>query len=242
MTHKRKRLENTNLEHILALMMYCNFTELQCHFSKTYRTDNGQKQAQFYHLGKLLKLTVHTFGLCCLGRGFESFCHGIGEKLSFPMILTGQNASDRWPIFMECPLSTSSSVNFTNNNNGLIVEFVGEDMNSFSVSWLSGYANESEYLFLQMSHDSPGEGLKITNIYEPGTGMEYKCILRALQIIELDFDHYVPHNDIADREQFKPFIVAIISHQLSKHVMGCRPFKSLSLYAQKICGKNYQSL
>eukprot|EP01084_Bolivina_argentea_P239337 402296_1 len=55
--YRKKMLkdEQISLDHILSLMVYCNYTELQYQFSKTYRESNGTKHATFYHLGKYLK-------------------------------------------------------------------------------------------------------------------------------------------------------------------------------------------
>eukprot|EP01083_Nonionella_stella_P013988 39350_1 len=37
------------MEHVLCLMIYCNYTNLQCEFSKTYRECNGSNHKFFYH-------------------------------------------------------------------------------------------------------------------------------------------------------------------------------------------------
>eukprot|EP01084_Bolivina_argentea_P034911 64676_1 len=43
------------VEFLLSFMFYCNYTELQCEFSKTYREYNGLRHDNFYHLGKNIK-------------------------------------------------------------------------------------------------------------------------------------------------------------------------------------------
>eukprot|EP01083_Nonionella_stella_P298485 1013088_1 len=44
-----------NMKHIMCLMVYCNYTNLQYEFSKTYRINHGADHSQFYHLGKYLQ-------------------------------------------------------------------------------------------------------------------------------------------------------------------------------------------
>eukprot|EP01084_Bolivina_argentea_P213367 362393_1 len=170
------------VEYVLALMIYCNFTELQYQFSKTFRTANGEQHNNFYYLGKSLKIAVRIFGTrICDNANIKRFFHGIGEKLLFPCYIGD--------IRIYCPLSTSSTfevaMNFTNHNLGLVVEFnSGQTFGYakyFAVSWLSDFGNENECLFLQ--NNKKEERLKISNIYDPKTGVEYQCILKALNII-----------------------------------------------------------
>eukprot|EP01084_Bolivina_argentea_P052975 97253_1 len=43
---------NVDIQHLLALMIYCNYDHLQYEFSKTYREQHGEKHHEYYHLGK----------------------------------------------------------------------------------------------------------------------------------------------------------------------------------------------
>eukprot|EP01084_Bolivina_argentea_P059372 108423_1 len=154
------------LEHILSLMFYCNHDELQYLFSKTCRDNNINQHNNFYHLGRTIKRAISIYGTDFNKGNVNILYHGISKQLMFPSYIGYHDNG----ITIQCPLSTSSSVtvasNFTNNKNGLIIEFaykqsIYEISNSFdvswpfkickyfSVSWLSDYANESEYLFYQ---------------------------------------------------------------------------------------------
>eukprot|EP01084_Bolivina_argentea_P203785 347986_1 len=110
-----------SIQHILSLMIYCNFTQLQYKFSKTYRENNGKNHNEFYNLGKYLKISVKIFGTEIHKGNISQFYHGIGQKLLFPSYIGVDG------VLIYCPLSTSSSfevaMNFTNNNNGLIIQF-----------------------------------------------------------------------------------------------------------------------
>eukprot|EP01084_Bolivina_argentea_P030770 56956_1 len=49
--HRRKFYKNMEIKHILALMFYCNYTEFQSKFSKTYRENYAAKHNHFYWMG-----------------------------------------------------------------------------------------------------------------------------------------------------------------------------------------------
>eukprot|EP01084_Bolivina_argentea_P155233 270528_1 len=150
-------LYEIKLKHILALMIYCNYTELQTKLSETYYLPQQIKRhREFYYFGCYLKIAVQEFGTCVSSGLIKHFYHGISEQLLMNPFMDGHAAQ------ILSPLSTSSSftvaTNFTNNHSGLIIEFgagayaQAKWAKYFSVSWLSDYGNESEYLFLQENH------------------------------------------------------------------------------------------
>eukprot|EP01084_Bolivina_argentea_P262995 444985_1 len=51
-----------NIEHLLSVMIYCNYTEFQSKFSKSYRENKGMDHQNFYYLGYHLKYLIHTMG------------------------------------------------------------------------------------------------------------------------------------------------------------------------------------
>eukprot|EP01084_Bolivina_argentea_P248811 416280_1 len=116
---------NITIDHILCLMIYCNYDSLQRDFSTTYRK-NISKHNEFFHLAKFLKMAVRKFGISIMDGNIKCFYHGIGEQLLLPETI----GTDRCGVVIYCPLSTSSSLsvatNFCNQNNGLIVEFGGK--------------------------------------------------------------------------------------------------------------------
>eukprot|EP01084_Bolivina_argentea_P023711 44281_1 len=172
---------NISIQNILSLMIYCNFDILQREFTQTYIESGGYKHTHVYHLGKQLKISVHEFGTRIRDGNIKRFYHGIGQQLVFPSIIGDGGIGIR----IYCPLSTSSSIsvaaNFTNNNNGLIVEFANDWSKTkyFSVSWLSDYGDESEYLFIQNEYE-----LQINNIHDAKFGSEFSVIIKALNVID----------------------------------------------------------
>eukprot|EP01084_Bolivina_argentea_P272926 464810_1 len=237
------------IDHVLALMIYCNYNDLQNIFSKTYYINEYiQKHNEFYHLGKYISVAVNTFGSSMsngnvnwVRNGPSRLYHGTGETLLFERLygLTSDGIS------IYAPLSTSSSIevamNFTNHNNGMMIEFgpTGNNSKYFKLAWLSDFPNEKEHLFIQNQGT-----LSIANITDARTGVEFDCILKAIRVLQeitsyvnranftngLDFGNIL---DITDNEA--QFIAGILSHQLSiKLPDQWEPFKSLHEYGVQL--------
>eukprot|EP01083_Nonionella_stella_P093205 261073_1 len=92
----------------------------------------------------------------------KTFYHGIGEQLVLPFVSNG--------VRVTSPLSTSSQLSvaarFTDQNRGIVVEFASNNgaCSYFSLSWLSNYPGEREYLFMQCIEYNVHAHLKIKNI------------------------------------------------------------------------------
>eukprot|EP01084_Bolivina_argentea_P189085 325293_1 len=118
--HRKKYFSDANLEHILAVMLYCNFDIFSFQFSETYRDHIYTKHGEFFHMGKLLKELILTYGTEIRHGSVEKFYHGMSKKLLLPEI-TGDLGKG---VRIYCPLSTSQSyevaINFANNNTGLV--------------------------------------------------------------------------------------------------------------------------
>eukprot|EP01084_Bolivina_argentea_P155020 270182_1 len=215
--HRKKTCTKLLKNEILALMCYTNFDNLQSQLSKTYYK-NFQNHGEFWNFAYLLKKSMSQ----CIEFEYSlqnnkdpkilKLYHGIDKKLSFP-------------AYLECniwsPLSTTSSVevaiNFSNNNQGFIIEFnintkyVGYNNTRYlSVNWLSDFHAENEYLFVQS-----GLKLQINDIIEPSTDIHYKPLLKAMLILQRltrvdkwDFD--VP-------ESIQKLVTKIIQHRLCRN-------------------------
>eukprot|EP01083_Nonionella_stella_P040399 109657_1 len=59
---RRKHYVSISKQHLLSLMIYCNFDMVQFEFSKTYRDHSGIKHNAYYHFGRSLKDAVLQFG------------------------------------------------------------------------------------------------------------------------------------------------------------------------------------
>eukprot|EP01084_Bolivina_argentea_P133160 234989_1 len=233
--YRMKNYPSIAKEHLLALMIYCNFDYLQSKFSETYR-ENFKNHCNFYHLGKLLKVAVIDFGTSIKDGKVTKFYHGVSKKL-VPSEIVGALGKG---IVIYCPLSTSSdycvAINFTAANQGLVMTFGGNTSKAkyFCVDWLSDYANEKEHLFLQNKNK-----LQINGIMDCSTGVEYDewiTGLKAIDAILYEKHHFVDeHSNL--RDVLIKTVVSIIQHQLA-FKLGCNAqkrwqlVKNLPEYAQ----------
>eukprot|EP01084_Bolivina_argentea_P167950 291360_1 len=243
--YRQHQYPNINEQHILALMIYCNYDKIQNVFSKSYREQNGSNHTYFYQMGKLLKEAVIVFGTT-VQDGYEhvkKFYHGVNQKL-VPEEIVGNRGTG---ISILCPLSTSASfavaANFCNFENGLIMTFGGNTSEAkyFSVAWLSNYQYEKEYLFLQNKAK-----LQIINITDPANGItEYDCILNALNALDsiLHQTHYYQDERATVDDHLLRLIMQIVKHQLYKtteHKKG-KKFRTLTKYGRKLCEKYFET-
>eukprot|EP01083_Nonionella_stella_P185551 676881_1 len=215
-------VKELKLHHILALMVYCNFTTLQCKFSETYRiaVQNESKQSilkrhsAFYFLGKFLKEVVNDYGEDSKLSNVNTFYHGINTELLF---------SKTCDLEIYCPLSTSSSyavaVNFATNG-GIIIELKPTPTQTlvatkhFSVSWLSDFPSESERLFIQNDGNFDFE-----NILHIPTGTDLKLVLMCIQILDN------PKKGVV-MDECQDLLCKLIKNELNP-----KSFKQLHVYA-----------
>eukprot|EP01084_Bolivina_argentea_P160094 278808_1 len=222
-------VEQLSMQHIMAVMIYCNYTALQYEFTKTFRkiykneADESliKRHSNFYYLGKYLKESVATSGCKC-GTKINKFYHGINKDMLFPKV------GDMDGNYIFGPVSTSIqfevAVNFTNNN-GIIVEFRGGGAypaSHLAVFWLSDYGNESEHLFI-------GETgrLQIVNIISVKTGSEYKLILKFLRAMA---NYQREKINGYEAVLFKQLLSNELSFSLSKY----KTMDTLDSYAQTL--------
>eukprot|EP01084_Bolivina_argentea_P142824 250874_1 len=234
-TYRKQNYPTIQLSFVLSMMIYCNFDTLQNELSKTYRNNNGCDHNNFYHWGKYLKQIVHIFGnsvsseRLCINSNTTKFFHGVGEKLLFPKCI---GHVDGVRIFV--PLSTSSSfsvaTNFTNYNNGIVIQFGDDNRRYFTPKyypcrWLSDYPAEEECFFIQNV-----DLLKISNIYNVTEGYEYEKILTALYILN---ELTIESEDIIG--YVDPFMVKFLTKIINDHNKYLnQTFQSLCPYAKKM--------
>eukprot|EP01083_Nonionella_stella_P022088 61076_1 len=202
-----------SVQHILSLMIYCNYNEFQYKLSKTYRANNGMDHTNFYQIGVYLKQAVRSFGTTIRDGDISIFYHGISEALSFPAYVN--NVRVYGPLSSTC--SIVAATNFTSVNRGIIIEFgdtkhiESTSPKYFSCSWLSDFTAESEYLFLQNR-----ASVQIHNIIDTKLGYEYKKLLNVLKDIEmLTTIRIVPQTHLLSSEKA---ITKTISRQLFYHL------------------------
>eukprot|EP01084_Bolivina_argentea_P039636 73243_1 len=229
--YRKHYYSDMSIESLLVLLVYCNFDKLQFQFTKTYRENLGDHD-NFYHMGKWLKFTIHEFGDNISKTGLNNaFYHGISEKLTFPSIISD--------VQIYGPLSTSISFEaamiFTNNSQGLIVEFgaARTTVKYMSLAWLSDYPNEAEHLFIQ------NEGcLEMNDIVDVSNAHHYAQIITSLKAIDK-----IMQGVEASKVEItsEPFIKKIIQHQVSSKLHQYEKFHSLDLYGQNLITTYFQN-
>eukprot|EP01083_Nonionella_stella_P023788 65789_1 len=195
---KSKFDESFTINHILSLLLYCNYTNIQYDFSKTYRDNKGRDHQEFYHWGLYLNEAVKVFGTRMCDGNIDTLYHGISKRLLFNLFVPGMEG-----LQLGCPLSTTYNlavaVHFAYSNSGLVLEFCDGSAKTqstspryFSVAWLSDFPNECECIFVQNSPSS--DSLIIYNIINVRSGMEYKFIIYALYMRSMSWAQTSKHN------------------------------------------------
>eukprot|EP01084_Bolivina_argentea_P097510 175301_1 len=242
-SYYNKQVIGMSLDCITATMFYCNYDELQrqltCTFRKLSQPETIEnvikRHSNYYWFAVLLKKSINEYGGYITDSSVKCFYHGISEQLLF---------SSTRCIQLFSPTSTTSSfevaVNFTNHNQGIIVSFSdygGLGSAKFSsVSWLSDYANEAEYIFIKVPS---GGYLTIVNITDAQSGCQYQNILKALQNI----DNYTNGYRRQTKEYENEICVKLIAHQLSSTLPQYLPYNILKddIYAQNMIVQYFQN-
>eukprot|EP01084_Bolivina_argentea_P215101 365160_1 len=231
------------LQHILSLMMYCNFDVLQYQLSRTYYISEQIKyHNEYFWFAKYLKIAVQEYGTQIKHGTVNKFFHGMIKQLFLPQIMDFESKG----VYIYAPLSTSSSMsvalNFVKHNHGLVIQFGNIDeygtyyheneCRYFATSWLSDYFAEKEYLFLQNK-----SRINVDNIILCPSGIEMGIVFKALKIIErITIGRCLVLPDI-DKDMSE-LINALLSDRLSTTLDNSlyAAFESLTEYARKLCG------
>eukprot|EP01084_Bolivina_argentea_P108378 193698_1 len=182
-------------EHIIVLMLYCNFDTLSYEFSKTYRLltkmesieEMKLRHREYYWFGRLIRECVECFGMRCLHKKTPTnihLFHGISKEVMFSSIFAS----------IKGPLSTSThlavALNFSQND-GMIMDL---DMYTdgwrlrfdegnhaknrfacFDCQFFSDYIAENEILFIG------GYGNFIINTIIKMSGINYEKYINGIR-------------------------------------------------------------
>eukprot|EP01084_Bolivina_argentea_P236894 398264_1 len=163
-----------NVHHLITLMVYCGYDELQKKLSETYRRENQQetdgnlkkRHQNYYWMGRALRECVECYGIKPEDRPITVY-HGVNKPLTFSSAFA----------FIKGPFSTSTdrqvAVNFCNQ--GIIVElninslhwrynefqsgpsggahaansnYIPDRICCFDMQWISDFNNENEIFFI----------------------------------------------------------------------------------------------
>ena len=152
---KVKKMKGITIEHIVAIILYCDFGKLCTAFSATFRRLNvfeefesvKLRHSEFANFGKLLVEAVLKFGV---NRLFDEekgpfFC-GINTNLNigyYAIRLMGP-CSTSTARSVALNFAKSNGVILTLNNDG----WAGQFQKCFDCSWISNYFEEAERLWI----------------------------------------------------------------------------------------------
>ena len=166
------------MQHVLAIIFYCDWIEIQSHFSSTFRAIHTfetiqsvkSRNQRYAHWSRLLREAIEVFGQDAYFSEFRNgqyifpargpFYSGLGSQLVLPGMEIPLNA----------PTSTSKSLGMAamfTKHKGIIMQLNNESVNdhrnlkTFNCCWLSNFAEEREYLFFGSNHKIRVESIRI---------------------------------------------------------------------------------
>ena len=186
------------IEHLLSIMIYCNFDGIQSEFVNTC-FNLSIKHNKFHHFGKRLFESVWVFGSTTNSSDIFYHC--------FSTIGTGngnKNGSICFSSISNCcislPLSTSSKIEVLLNyggcfsENGIILQLkqngIYSTMKYFDCEWISDFGGEAELLFYDnnLNNNHTFNINSIISIKLTEYGQDYRDYLICLNIIDKIFN------------------------------------------------------
>eukprot|EP01084_Bolivina_argentea_P227199 383739_1 len=153
------------LEHLLAVILYTDWSDLCTKFSSTFRKklyhplEKAKTQnAEYGNWSKLLREAIQFYGQSGEGE-IDEITKQIVNKLKGPFFcgVKQMMVIYSFNIRLCCPTSTSNKVEISCNfcaDEGIIMQFnnngdhTSKTLRAFPCAWISNYGEESEYLFM----------------------------------------------------------------------------------------------
>ena len=162
---KKQNKKPLQLNHLISIIMYCDYTELSRDFTVSFRKSHQfqllkqikKHNSMYYHWAKTLRQLIreygqnHEQGNGCLSKLMGPFYCGMSVVLSVPQC----------NMFIHGPLSTSIHLEVSlkfSGESGMILELDNskgrcKDLRAMDVSWISRYREEDErYLPVLLSN------------------------------------------------------------------------------------------
>eukprot|EP01084_Bolivina_argentea_P193697 332288_1 len=201
-------LSSVTIEHLLSLMVYCNYKHIRKLLCKTYITLKTNKHnklhAKYVNLSKHLFEIVQVFGTHT--KNDDVFYHCIDN----PMICFASE------IYTSSPLSTTNKIEVILTNGikseGIIIELKHEniyfEMKHFPCQYLSDFSGENELLFNGNQHMI--HTFVYTKIIDRHSGRDYSKYVESIAIINHIFSGEIYKN----MDCINSFIISTINNLL----------------------------
>ena len=217
-TNQIKEDSPVTLEHLAAIILYCDFSKLSSAFSDTFRRQNVfesvesviSRHSVFGNFGRLLVEVVLDFGES--GRDGESgpfFC-GLNSILNI----------GAYAIRLQGPCSTTTAreiaLNFAKGEGILMTlkndSFNGRSQSLLNCAWISNFHEESERLWIAGKYP-----LRIVSITIVKTAQNYQKAMRSLYLFDwMISDSGVADNiDVKEEPRDKEFIANLFDFSLN---------------------------
>ena len=161
-----KRKDPLKREHVLSIVLYCDYSDLCSDFSRSFRKISRYEQLEnikkrnrkYYYLSKYLREVVEAYGQCLKGDRYHDRSNKFINKLTGPFY-SGVSVLLNVPEFnirLCSPTSTSMQIEVAikfSGEEGIILQFNNSNwqcryLRCFNVSWLSRYKEEDERFVL----------------------------------------------------------------------------------------------
>eukprot|EP01084_Bolivina_argentea_P247681 414354_1 len=150
-----EKCEPITKNHLLAIILYCDWADLSTNFSQTFRKTNSydsissikQKNSEYGNFSKLIREVVEIFGKSSDSTSQDNLlCGPFFCGMSFVMVMA------QYMIRLYSPTSTSKIVEVAarfGGDEGILIQLNKplQKLAAFPCSWISNYPEEEEYLF-----------------------------------------------------------------------------------------------
>lgn len=174
-----------NIKHLIAIILYCDYSKLCTFFSSTFRKMNSleteqfvrHRNGKFYYFSRYLCEAVNDFGIDRDKEKGPFFC-GINCVLnicSFAICFFGPNSTTKHIEVALCFANANGSViKLQNDGDGQMQKF-------FDVSWISRYPDEAERLWINGNQYC---ALRIVTFRIISRGLDFKQFFHALYVFD----------------------------------------------------------
>lgn len=199
-----------SLQHVLCIVLYCDTTNLQSHFSSTCRKktayesieDLKRRHSKYHHFAKGLVEAIYAYGV---NRAIDQvngpFYCGLDRVLTV----------SEFSIYLRGPVSTSKDLSVAINfaaRDGMILQLNNNKNAStfsslqqmFDCSWISRYPEENERFFMGYS-SAPNcmYPLRVESVRIIDTNRNYQSFFHAMQML----DYVVSDHSTYDTYKFR---------------------------------------
>ena len=179
------------LEHLVSIILYCDFSVLCTEFSKTFRKENVfesdesliYRHSAYAIFGKLLSELVRIFG-CSRDKGngadgpdsgpFYCGLHRVSKIGAFALTLRGPTSTSKVRVVAQ-NFAREKGVILSLNNDTMF----GTALRFFNCSWISDYPEESERLWIGGWHP-----LRIVSVIVVENATDYGNVMRGLHFFD----------------------------------------------------------